>query len=591
MSTRRGLRGRRSAPRAGLRLLLAAVVGLCLVLVDRLLVLGSVGHLMFDVNQAEHGYLAAVIPWIPVHMGDILSDPGLRGRFFHDCVMVGNQVHGTLGMAGLATLWGAQVSGGPLSTGLLRSLALLQSSLALILWCWGLGRATRSPRVLLGFCALWALAPVVPLKLSLLWWGTHDTVTLVSSAWVALLLPWLARPGRGAGVLPRAAVLGSAGGLVALANHSLLMPVAAGLLFYVLVVAAGAAQRREPRALLVALAAGLLAVACHQAVTRGVLTTGFLEGLGYPREVSPDHVLGLTGKRGRSFLHEAGDGWRDLEVWRAEVWPVAVRQSPGEAYGPEGPVAEAVARLGAVSLGLGLGLRFLWRVARRRAGGGAEAFIGLYLPLAALATGLLALRFTPDLGGVPQPQPRYFAHLYPFAMAAIALAAGLPGRLDRARMLLVVWPLWLGAFDHSTLLDLDVLRDRLSVGYEGAPLYFRARPGRLPPDGWSAWEGVEPAFVDGYAVLEEAQFRQYWRWLEPEELEDAHTLQRELGRALDRPHEDPVYWHGVGAALRILVPPEREALVRTLPMALGAREHVMAGWSDPVGVREAATRR
>ena len=183
---RRGLRGRPARPRAGGRLVLAAFIGLVLVLADRWLMLTSIGHLMFDVNQAEYGFLAAVIPWIPFHLWDIITDPGLRGRFFHDCVMVGNQVHGTLGMAGLATLWGAQLSGGPLSTGLIRGMALLQSSLALLLWCWGLGRSTRSPRVVLGFSLLWALAPTVPLKISLLWWGTHDTVTLVVSAWVAL---------------------------------------------------------------------------------------------------------------------------------------------------------------------------------------------------------------------------------------------------------------------------------------------------------------------------------------------------------------------------------------------------------------------
>ena len=589
MRGRRGLRGRPVAPSAWTGLLAATGLGLALVLLDRLLVLASAGHLMFDVNQAEYGYLAAVIPWIPVHLWDILTQPGLRGRFFHDCVMVGNQVHGTLGLAGLATLWGAQLSGGPLSTGLVRGLALLQSSLALLLWCWGLGRATRSPRVVLGFCGLWALAPIIPLKISMLWWGTHDTVTLVSAAWVALLLPWLARPGRGAGVLVRSAVLGGAGGLVALANHSLLMPVVAGLLFFVFVVGMGAVERRDVRVLVTALLAAGVAFVCHQAMTRGVLSTGFLEGLGFPRQVSSDHFLGLSGKRGRSFLHDAGEGWRDISVWKAEVWPIAVRQSPGDEYGPSGAVAEMVARLGAVGLGAGLVLRYIWRSLRRKNGGGAAAFVGLYLPLAALATGFLALRFTPDLGGVPQPQPRYFAHLYPFAMAAMALAAGMRGRFAGPRMLLLVWPLWLGAFDHAQLIDPAVVRDRLSLGYEAAPLHFRSRPGRLPPEGWAAWEGVDPVFLDGYAVLEEAQYRQYWRWLQPAELEESRTLQRELGRTLGQTQDDPVYWHGVGAALRVLVPAEREELVRGLPMAMGAREHVMQGWRDPVGVREQAT--
>jgi len=561
-----------------------------LVLADRWLMLTSIGHLMFDVNQAEYGFLAAVIPWIPFHLWDIITDPGLRARFFHDCVMVGNQVHGTLGMAGLATLWGAQLSGGPLSTSLIRGMAVLQSSLALLLWCWGLGRSTRSPRVVLGFSVLWALAPTVPLKISLLWWGTHDTVTLVVSAWVALLLPWLSRPGEGAGAVLRGGALGAAGALVALANHSLLMPVVAGLLFFVFVLLLRAVGRRDARQVGLALAAAVLALLSHQAVTRGVLTTGFLDGLGYPAAVSSEHLLGLTGKHGRSFLHEAGEGWRDLGVWEAEVWPIAVRQSPSAAYGPTGAVAEAVARLGAVALGLGLVLRYIWATVHRREGGAEGAFVGLYLPLAAIATGLLALRFTPDLGGHAQPHPRYFAHLYPFAMAAVALAACAPGRWRLPRLALLIWPVWLGAFDHAARIDPAVIRDRLGAApYEAAPLYFRARPGRLPPQGWAAWEGVDPAFVDGYALLEDAQFRQYWRWLEPGELEDSHTLQRELGRVLGRENDDPVYWTGVGAALRMLVPLEREALVRGLPMAPGARAPVMAGWSDPAAARAAAT--
>ncbi|MEC8422134.1 MAG: hypothetical protein VX000_00080, partial [Myxococcota bacterium] len=484
---RRGLRGRPRTARTGFGLVVAAAVGLCIVLLDRWLVLTSAGHLMFDVNQAEYGYLAAVIPWIPVHMWEVLTNPGVRASFFRDCVMVGNQVHGTLGVAGLATLWGAQLSDGPLSTGLIRGLALLQSSLALLLWCWGLGRATRSWRVVLGFCLLWAVAPTVPLKISLLWWGTHDTVTLVASGWMALLLPWLARPGEGLGVVMRASILGAAGGLVTLANHSLLMPVAGGLLFFGFVLAMRAMERRDGRQLLWCLAAVATALAGHQLVMRGVLSTGFLEGLGYPRGISDEHFLGLSGKRGRSFLHEAGSGWRELSAWQSEVWPIAVRQSPGQSYGPSAATAEAVARLGAVALGLGLVARHIWRAARSVSGGGAAAFVGLYLPLAALATGLLALRFSPDLGGRAQPHPRYFAHIYPFAMAAVALAAGLPGRLQRLRPLLLVWPLWLGAWDHAQLIDLTVVKDRIGTApYEAAPLYFRARPGRLPPDGWAA---------------------------------------------------------------------------------------------------------
>ena len=583
-----GARGGR-APVAG-RLVLAALAGLALVLVDRLLVLTSAGHLMFDANQAEYGYLSAIIPWIPVHLWDIVRDPGLRGRFLHDCVGGGNQVHGTLGLAGLATLWGAQLSGGPLSTVLLRGLALLQSSLALLLWCWGLGRATRSPRVVLGFATLWALAPVVPLKISLLWWGTHDTVVLVASGWVALLLPWLARPGAGVGVAVRAAVLGGVGALVAVANHSLLMPVAAGILSFLAVLAARGAQRDGLRGLVPALLSAGIALAAHQAVTRGVLGSGVLDGLGFPRGASSEHLLGLAGKHGRSFLHEAGEGWRDAAAWRAEVWPIAVRQSPGETYGPAAPLAEGIARIGAVVLGLGLVLRYLWRAPRGETAGAAGAFIGLYLPLAALATGLLALRYSPDLGGQAHPHPRYFAHLYPFAMAAVALAAGLPGRLAGPRLALLLWPIWVGAHDHAQLIDLAVVRDRWETGaYEAAPLHFRSRPGRLPPVGWAAWEGVDPAYVDGYAALEGAQFRQYWRWLLPAELEQRETLERELGRVLGRPVDDPVYWHGVGAALRVLVPRERESLVRGLPMAAGARAAVLEGWARPAQTRAAAT--
>lgn len=549
--------------------LLTALLGAALVLAERSLLLASSGHLLFDVNQAEYGFLGAIIPWLSHTPGQLLGDPAARRLFFHDCLGVGNQVHGSLGLAGLATLWGAQLSGAALSTALIRTLALGQSTLALLLWCRGLGAATRSRAVVGGFCLLWMLSPPVHTKITMLWWGTHDTVLLLSSVWVAVLLPWLARPAAGLRAVTRAAALGALGGLLLLGNYALLMPTLGGALFFI------AAHALRGRLATAAACAGAF-FAAQQASLRLLLRSGFFDGLGYPRAPSGRHFLGLSGKHGQPFLHAAGD-WRDPDRWVAEVWPIAVRQSPLPAYGDHAVLAESIVRTGA--LAVGLGLLALW-LRRRRSSGGAGAWLGLYLPLAALGIGALGLGFTPDLGGRPGPQPRYFAHLYPVAMAVLAIACLQPGRLRWARAALLLWPLWLGGFDHARLIDLAVARDRWSTQrLELAPLYFRARPERLPPPGREPMPGASADFLDGYAIVERAQFRRYWRWLEPAQVADADVLQQRLGAALADEGQPEDYWRGVGAGLRVLVPPERAALIARLPTPPKAKGWIKEGYA------------
>lgn len=563
------------------KLWLATALGMALVLVDRLLILASSGHLMFDVNQAEYGFLGAIVNWLEVPLWQILTVRDQRYRFFHDCIGVGNQVHGSLGIGGLVTLMTVKLTGIPLSTSLIRGLGLAQSMLALLLWCRALGASTRSSRVVLAFCLLWALAPAAPLKISMLWWGTHDTVTLLVSAWAALLLPWMAHPAPPGKNLLRAVAVGAAGGAMTLCNYSLLMPALGGLGFWAGAALLRGVAQRDRDQLLAALAGAALAACSYVLVVQWILSTGFLNGLGYPQGLNSQHYLFLSGKSGQPFLHSVSSGWSDLARWQADLWPVALRQAPGTGYGLHAALAEATVRAGILVLSVGLAARWLWGLTSPKEHGRAEAWLGIYLILAVIGVGMLSLSTTPDAnGGGSSPQPRYFAHLYPFAMAVLAVGCAAPGRW--LRPLLLIWPLWLGLFDHSRLIDPHLVRDRLLNGYvvELAPLYFHHRPDRLPPPAYDAWPGASAEFLEGYAVIEGFQFRRYWRWLEPAALHNTHTIQDRLLRKVPDPlPSSPDYWEGVGAALRVIVPPTQVDRLSTVLRPVAAhREDILRGY-------------
>lgn len=577
---------RQQPDRAG-RVFLAALLGMAVVLASRLMVVASAGHLLFDANIAEYGYLRAIAPWIDVPLLDILRTPHLRSDFLHGCQRVGNQIHGSLGVAGLSTLVVVKLTGMPLSTTLIRGLGVVQSMLSLMLWCRALGTSTRSARVVFAFCLLWALAPLTFLKISMLWWGTHDTVTLLASAWAALLLPWMARPVRGGAAWGRAAVLGCVGGVLVLGNYAVLLPVVGGLGFWLGAGLLRAMVQRDRRELMLRLGAVGIVAGMLLTTVQFILGSGVLDGLGYPNQLQFQHYLLLSGKSGQPFLHSVSTDWMDLSRWQALVWPVALRQSPGTAYGLYAQSAEASVRIGAMVMGAGLVLRWLWGLGRPTERGRGDAWIGAYLVLGVLAVGTLSLGTSPDVGGRASPQPRYFAHLYPFAMAVMAVVCAAPRRRLLPAVLwpaVLVWPLWLGWFDQQRLLDVAVMRDRMVDGYrvEVAPLFWRVHGERPPPEGYLVWPHASDAFLEGYAVLENFQHRNYWRWLEPGDVANSREISNRLEMVLSPSSpDDPDFARGVGVALRVLIPPSRSDVLTSVMYSMPiSHAHVLEGYEQ-----------
>lgn len=540
---------RRARWRAGawIGLILGAIAALWL---NRWAILDANLHLLFDLNQAEYGFFSAIQPWLDTPVLELVSDPRSRARFFHDCRGVGNQVHGTLGLAGLALLALVQWFGAPLSTMTLKGMALAQSSAALTFWLVAFARSGVGLRVGLAFAGLFVLAPVVPLKLGMLYWGTHDTILMLAALWSSVVLPWIARPRPG---LARLGVAGAVGGLLCLCNYALLMPVLGGLGW--LVLESGRAARRRQG--LWVLAGGLVAMGCMWLSVQQVLGTGWLDGLGYPRGLRTDHFLLLSGKQGQPFLHRTAALWDQWATWRDVVWPQAMRWAPGAEYGRYAQDAEQAVRVGLVVAGLvALGRWLVWPKSlapRHRL----AAFLGTYLMAAWVGTGVLSLDFGLARGVVTGIQPRYYAHLYPVAFGVLAVWVAGRGALIRGAVL--GWVLWLGLWENQRLQD-GVDKDVIAR-YDGARAFFVGETRRVPDVSRMPLADQSDAFIAGLSVIESLQHSRYWQWHRARDLAGAQIILQRFRHHLSAQRggvpDDPEFWQGVGYALRVALPPSR----------------------------------
>ncbi|MBO86833.1 MAG: hypothetical protein CL927_15890, partial [Deltaproteobacteria bacterium] len=453
-------------------------------MLDRLWVLASVGHLFTDVNPAEYGFLSVIAEFSDRSVFEQLADPKARADLLHACRLVGNQMHGTLGALGVVMLAWVEATGVVLGTGLLRGVALTQSTLTVGLWMVGLWRATGSSLVLVVFAAAATLGPPVWLGLNLLCWGTHETVGLIQAMLVCVALPWMAHPASEGQQGLRTVGMGFCTGLAALLNPALALPAVSATL--------GVAMARwichpSLRALQTALLTVMVAALVGVGVLQWVLSTGWLDGLGYPRGLPLDRLTGFIGKNGGPLLHTRADDVVELARWRTEARARAFIQAPTAAYGVFAAQAEWATRL----VILGTGVLAVSLVGRRgdedsRGSNRAAAWLGIHLVVGLLAT-LWLTRHTSLDPTVPTGAPsRYFAHLYPFGFAVLSMVAGL--RTPPIRRILAVaatgWVLWVGAFEHWRSVDparLDATELAVALRYDGATAWFTDRPDPMPP--------------------------------------------------------------------------------------------------------------
>lgn len=542
--------------------LLALGLAVAVYVADRRAVLAGSGHLLFDLNPAEQGFLRVVAPWLDHPLADLLADPARRARFIHDSQAVGNQVHGTLALS-LAAVHGALRAGLPAGTLTLRLLALAGSTLTLSLWMIALSRGRAGRAAPLAFAALFTVAPAVLLKLTLVHWGTHEVVMLLHAGFVALLAPALDDPGRRGWAW--AALAAGLGALLMVANASLLLP--AGLATGWLVARTPGWSRK---------AGALVAAAAAFGLTLWLVReTGWAAALGHV----PDAPL-LPGKRGRGFLmaQEAGA----VAWWGGEVAARALPLVPGRGYGPVAATLEPLVRGAVACVAAG---SLLAALARPRPGRGLTAFLGGSLLVGWAAVTALSQTHGLDPGIVGGIQPRYYAHLYPVALALVAAwAARSPWRLAAPAALVL-----LASVEHRQLLDPDqpAALGEAPVGRcDASAAWLRFHSDRAPPADRVPLGTEDAAFLAGLRVVEAWQFPDYWRWHRPEDVGRrgvVEAVQRTVRRS---PADGPALWQGIGLGLSCLVPPARRA--RLEPVWEAFPEHaadLRAGLAHPGAAR------
>lgn len=551
-----------------IRHLLAIALAVCIlagVAAERRAVLTGSGHLLFDLNPAEQGFVRVVTPWLEQPLGSILSDPSRRTRFLRDSQAVGNQVHGTLALSTAAVHQAAR-AGAPLGTLTLRRIALACSTLTLGLWLLALGRTplpgARRVRAFLGLGLLWALAPVVLLKLSVVHWGTHEVVMLLHAAFVALF----ARALDGRSLHPRVAVVGAAAGAVALAlaNASLVLP--AGLAVVWLLAMAALSTRHPVRegALL-----GALALATAAATLAWVRSTGWLAGLGQPSSLLGDAPL-LVGKQGRSFLLSQGLSFEELALWNQEIASRGMPLWPSDGYGRNAARLEPWVRAGVALLAIGS----VGRVLRARSLGPGvrlQAFFGASLLVGWPTVTLLSQTHGLDPGIPGGINPRYYAHLYPVTLGLLALWAAHRWR----SFLLLVALAWMGLHDHQLLWD-----PAQPTTLAGSPVgtcdataaWLQEHSDRSPPATRLPLGGKSPAFHRGLLLLERWQHRDYWRWHRPNSAQALDPGSRLTAHIARHPSDvsDPSFWQGAGRALACVYPPGNRGAARAAVEATAA---------------------
>ncbi len=546
----------------------------------RCLAVATSGHLLFHIDQGEYALYDAILAFSDHSLGGLLSDPDLRRQFALSTVHVGdNAVHGTLILAGAGLHLLVHELGLPFSTWTLRGFGLGLSVMTLCLWWSVLRRSNgRSSRAPVFFLLLAILPTAVFFKVSLVCWGTHEWVVLLSALGLWSVLSWLEPPDRFGPALGRAL---AAGGLLALAmilNTSLLLPAA----FFGLWLAVSWArdhwrvgQRRTAAMALVGLflAEGLAMV----------LTWQLLLEIDALRSLGLDPRLWANDKLELIFQPDA--------VPRAHqsAAPLQGGATP-RFYGPFTWLRSALPASASLVpyLLLAVGTLVFDRMPRSPART-LRRFLAAFLVFGWLAIAAAPFAYTgPDSDGRLLFVPRYATLLHPVAFALAALWASEGGKV-RALVLVA-----LAAVQAPTTLPFwDLGNLEASKRYDGVALFHvdMAEDAMTPPKERVPLGQRSPSFLRGYALVRSYQGINYWDWGRPLAVAAAKHEERfrhhrarfggDRGAGMDWSEFD----RGAGYALRVLVPPIRakslEALYGAHPDSAPAlREgYQLPGWA------------
>ena len=526
----------------------------------RLAIVHSTGHLLFHLDAGEYGIFRGLRLFLATPVQDILFDHEVRFRFGLAMVTTGDTgLHVSLVLAGLMTHIAVTELDWPVATLTLRHLGLGVSTAAFLLWLVRLWRSADDGGALARrFALLWLVAPPLFMKVTVLFWGTHEQVVFWYALFLVLLGGWIGKPQGLAGSLLRALTVGALGAALMAINTSLILPAS----FFGVWIALEATRRswRERGRVWGALSLGALAAA-------GV--GGFL---GAWRWLTSLEVLATLGLEPSVF---SNDKLSHIEGADSLVSPSKVWVAFNESQELWPAMAAAIWVLAAA----------LWRRRKHREEQPADRPLVQYCA-AYLLVGWLAVAVMPFAyeEGTEKFFLRYTAHLHPIGF--VVLAAWTMGAWPRFKsfkvrsLALAVWVvLWLPG--QLAMIDLSNLE--AGQRYDGVRPFFATFGGdthlESPPLERVKHGGVSDEFAKGLGVIRAYQIG-YWGWNNPDVARSLIHYKILPGFAgnhaidVEAPGFDkPDFYRGMGYTMRLIMPPgheeQLEALWQQLPQESG----------------------
>ena len=527
----------------------AATLPLLVVLfvASRLAIVHSTGHLFFHIDAAEYGIFRGLRLYLDTPFLDLVFDREQRFRFALGMAGVADGgLHASLVISGLLAHLAVVEWDLPLSTITLRHLAIAVSTSGLVIWLLRLRASLDDGGAIARRVGLlWLLAPTMFLKMSVLYWGTHEMVTVLFALFIGLFGGWIGRPADWGLSVVRAGVVGASGAAAMAANTSLILPVA----FFGLWIAgeaAWAAYREGSRGGAVGLLIGM----------GGTGISAFLGTWFRLCEVEALATIGLTPNIFANDKLNHLDGASSL--MGPEHWLLSLRTCV--TLWPMMAVAAWV-------------LVLAWRRRSRAAttlGSGPPSFV--VFSAAYLLVCWFAISSLPFAYSVPPDVfiERYTAHLYPVGFVLLAWASLQASfRLGRLRTGDVALALWLLLLVGTPLSMIDLGNLEAGRRFDGVRIYFTTFGGdtasEAPPADSMRFGMASDSFVRGMAVLRVYQKVTYWGWRTPGEvagMDHGSALKHlpgDLSYDLSAPDFDRAdYFRGAGYAFRLVLPPGRE---------------------------------
>ncbi|MBJ95933.1 MAG: hypothetical protein CMP23_15835 [Rickettsiales bacterium] len=510
-----------------------------LYVVERLVIALGSGHLMFHLDAGEYTPMRAVGPFLDRSLVTVLLDPSSRAEFFAACTAPphGPSITPTLVVAGGLVHFVTQQLGAPLGSFTMRMLSLAISSAALVFWLAFLLRAGLGRSASRRFALLFLLAPPIFLKVTLIFWGSHELVVLIVAVVFLLLTPWLSRPATPGLALVQSLCVGLGGAVLSVGHGILVLPSAfVGLWLAMLAVSKCWRERGRLYALCLGLGMGSIGVASFLLGFWALVQLPTLQAMGLEPAFFANNDFAAIAQGSVAAGEVLGSG-----------------MLPGDRFSSWALIQEGPLWLGLLCAVLLLAEGLLaWL--RGQGSGPAEN------PVVSFLAGFMLFGWV-VIGAVPEEfsETRYLILLYPVSFALVA--AWSLGRRPLLRLILPALLMAAQVPSHAALIE----PNQLDVGlrYDGTRLYFALEDDDFgPPRSATRLGGASRDFSLGMRFIRELHWNNsYWQWHSPAEVRampHEALVDRYLGEGegVDFALMDVAeFARGLGYAYRLLLPP------------------------------------